>query len=463
MSKPTLRFLGATGTVTGSRYLLEVEGKRILVDCGLFQGFKELRDRNRKPFPVPADTIDAILLTHAHLDHSGYLPALVRDGYRGPIISSLGTAELCSLLLPDSAHLLEEEAARAKRKKYSKHNNPTPLYTEQDAELALSLFRTVEFGEVVEVVPGVKATFSHAGHILGASQLHIELVELVETKPVETTTLHFTGDLGRVDDILMNGPAPYEGSDILITESTYGDREHPHMDAEAELQPILKRVLERGGVVVIPAFAVGRSQALMLIVSRLMAKGAIPTVPVFVNSPMATSATEMYQRHRDEHRVDGEEFVRMYDSARLVKTVEESKKLNERKGPMVIIAASGMMTGGRVLHHVVAFGEDPNNAILLSGYQAGGTRGRLLSEGAETLRIFGHDIPIRAEVVQLASMSGHADASQVIDWMRTAPTPPTQVFVTHGEPASSDALRFRIQDELHWNVRVPADGETVDL
>jgi metallo-beta-lactamase family protein len=453
-SAPTLRFLGATGTVTGSRYLLEVDGKRILVDCGLFQGYKELRERNRKPFPVPADTIDAILLTHAHLDHSGYLPAMVRDGYRGPIISSLGTAELCSLLLPDSAHLLEEEAARAKRKKYSKHNDPTPLYTEQDAELALSLFRTVEFGEVIEVVPGVKVTFSHAGHILGASQLHLEL---------GGRTLHFTGDLGRVDDILMNGPAPYEGSDILITESTYGDREHPLQDAGAELQPILSRVLGRGGVVVIPAFAVGRSQALMLIVSRLMAKGVIPTVPVFVNSPMATSATEMYERHRDEHRVDGEEFVRMYDSARLVKTVEESKKLNERKGPMIIIAASGMMTGGRVLHHVVAFGEDPNNAILLSGYQAGGTRGRLLSEGAQTLRIFGHDIPIRAEVMQLQSMSGHADASQIIDWMRTAPTPPKQVFVTHGEPDSADALRFRIQDELHWKVRVPSDGETVEL
>jgi metallo-beta-lactamase family protein len=289
---------------------------------------------------------------------------------------------------------------------------------------------------------------------LGASQLHLE---------VGGRSLHFTGDLGRVDDILMNGPAPYEGSDILITESTYGDREHPVQDAEAELQPVLKRVLERGGVVVIPAFAVGRSQALMLIVSRLMDKGAIPTVPVFLNSPMATSATEMYERHRDEHRVDGEEFVRMYDSARLVKTVEESKKLNERKGPMVIIAASGMMAGGRVLHHVVAFGEDPNNAILLSGYQAGGTRGRLLAEGAQTLRIFGRDVPIRAEVVALETMSGHADASQIIDWMRTAPTPPKQVFVTHGEPDSADALRFRIQDELHWNVRVPRDGEEVGL
>ncbi|MEN9751883.1 MAG: hypothetical protein RLZZ600_930, partial [Actinomycetota bacterium] len=288
-SAPTLRFLGATGTVTGSKYLIEAGGKRILVDCGLFQGYKELRERNREPFPVPPDTIDAVLLTHAHLDHSGYIPALVREGFRGPILCTQGTAELCSLLLPDSAHLLEEEAERAKRKKYSKHNNPTPLYTEEDVDRALAQFRTVKFDETVEVEPGITVRFSHAGHILGASQLHIELVE-----PVETTSLHFTGDLGRVDDILMNGPAPYEGSDILVTESTYGDREHPAQDPEAELQPVLKRVLERGGVVVIPAFAVGRSQALMLIISRLMAKGAIPTVPVYLNSPMATSATEMY-------------------------------------------------------------------------------------------------------------------------------------------------------------------------
>lgn len=452
--RATLQFLGATGTVTGSRYLLEVGGKRILVDSGLFQGYKELRERNWENFPVPPDTIDYVLLTHAHLDHSGYLPALVREGFRGQIIASEGTAELASIMLPDSAHLLEEEAERAARKRYSKHVHPKPLYTVEDAERTLGKFRTVKFGEPYEVVPGVTATFEHAGHILGASQLHLD---------VAGTTLHFTGDLGRVDDMLMIPPTPYEGSDILITESTYGDRKHPIANAEAELGPILKRVLERGGTVVIPAFAVGRAQALMLVVSRLIGKGTIPKVPVFINSPMAVSATEFYERHRNEHKVDMAEFEAMYEVAHLVKSVEESKALNERKDAKIIIAASGMMTGGRVLHHVVAFGEDPKNAILLSGYQAGGTRGRLLSEGAETLRIFGRDVPINAEVVQLESMSAHADASQIVDWMRSAPTPPKQVFVTHGEPESSDALRWRIQNELGWNVRVPHPGETVQL
>lgn len=455
--RATLKFLGATGTVTGSRYLLEAGGRRILIDCGLFQGYKELRERNWDVFDVPPDTIDFVLLTHAHLDHGGYIPRLVREGFRGQIIASEGTAELASIMLPDSAHLLEEEAERAARKKYSKHAHPKPLYTVEDADLALARFRTVKFGEPHEVVPGVTATFLHAGHILGASQLRLTLVEPVDT------SIHFTGDLGRVDDMLMIPPTPYEGSDILITESTYGNRVHPVQDAEAELAPVLKRVLERGGTVVIPAFAVGRAQALQLVISRLFAKGAIPKVPVYLNSPMAVSATEFYERHRGEHKVDPAEFEAMYEVAHLVKSVEESKRLNENKAAKIIIAASGMMTGGRVLHHVVAFGEDPKNAILLSGYQAGGTRGRLLSEGAETLRIFGRDVPIRAEVVQLESMSAHADAKQIVEWMRTAPTPPTQVYVTHGEPDSSDALRWRIQNELGWPVRVPHPGETVQL
>jgi len=452
--RASLQFLGATGTVTGSRYLLEVGGKRILVDCGLFQGYKELRERNWEDFPVPPDTIDYVLLTHAHLDHSGYIPALVRDGFRGQIIASEGTAELASLMLPDSAHLLEEEAERAARKRYSKHVQPRPLYTVEDAERALGMFRTVRFGEPHEVVPDVTATFLHAGHILGASQLHLDAAG---------TSIHFTGDLGRVDDVMMIPPTPYEGSDILITESTYGNRTHPQIDAEAELGPVLKRVLERGGTVVIPAFAVGRSQALMLTISRLLAKGEIPKVPVFINSPMAVSATEFYERHRGEHKLEAAEFEAMYEVAHMVRTVDESKALNERKDAKIIIAASGMMTGGRVLHHVVAFGEDPKNAILLSGYQAGGTRGRMLAEGAPTLRIFGRDVPIRAEVVQLESMSAHADAAQIVEWMRTAPTPPKQVYVTHGEPDSADALRWRIQNELNWNVRVPHPGERIEL
>ncbi len=453
-SGSTLRFLGATGTVTGSRYLLESGGSRVLVDCGLFQGYKELRERNREEFPVDPATIDAVVLSHAHLDHSGYVPALVRDGFKGNIITSEGTAELCSLLLPDSAHLLEEEAERAGRKGYSTHAHPLPLYTADDAELALSRFRTAPFDTAIEVAPGVRVTFVPAGHILGASQVRVE---------IGGKTVHFTGDLGRADDPLMLPPREFAGADVLVTESTYGDRAHPHVDPMAELQPVLSRVLGRGGVVVIPAFAVGRSQALLLHISRLMNAGSIPTVPVYLNSPMAVNATHMYEAHREEHRVEGSEFIEMYDIAHLVKTVDESKALNERHGPMIIVAASGMMTGGRILHHVVAFGQDEKNAILLSGYQAGGTRGAYLAAGERSLRIFGADVPIRAEVVALASMSGHADADQIIEWMRHAPTPPAQTFVTHGEPAASDRLRQRIANELHWNARVPHPGEEVAL
>ena len=450
----TLRFLGATGTVTGSRYLIESAGKRILVDCGLFQGYKELRLRNRAEFPVPPDTIDLVLLTHAHLDHSGYLPALVKNGFRGDIVASLGTAELCSLLLPDSAHLLEEEAEHARGKAWSKHANPEPLYTAEDAEAALARFRTIEFNAPMPVGPNMTVRFTHAGHILGASQLHLE---------VAGRSIHFTGDLGRDDDALMKPPAPFEGADILVTESTYGDRTHANVDPEAELEPVLSRVLTRGGVVVIPAFAVGRSQALLLHIERLMAAGRIPEVPVYLNSPMAVNASQMYQQHPAEQRVSPEEFDRMYDRARMVRTVDESKALNERHGPMIIVSASGMMTGGRILHHVVAFGEDPNNAILLTGYQAAGTRGAYLAEGASTVRIFGRDVPIRAEVMQLESMSGHADAPGIIEWMKTSPRSPEMTYVTHGEPDSAQALATRIGRDLGWKTRVPNSGETIDL
>lgn len=450
----TLKFLGGTETVTGSKYLIESAGTRILVDCGLFQGYKSLRERNREPFPVPPDTIDVVLLTHAHLDHSGYVPALVRDGFRGHIISTTGTAELCSILLPDSAHLLEEEASHAVRKGYSKHTPPTPLYTIQDVEQALSQFRTARFDEVLEIAPGITATFLPAGHILGASQLHIE---------VAGTSLHFTGDLGRQHDPLMKPPRSYEGSDILIAESTYGNRSHPNIDPEKELGPALKPVLDRGGVVVIPAFAVGRTQGLMLHIWRLMDQGLIPRVPIYVNSPMAASATRMYHKHQEEHTIPAEEFDAVYDVAHMVGTVEESKALNEKHGPMIIIAASGMMTGGRVLHHLVAFGEDPNNAIVLSGYQAGGTRGAYLAAGERTLRIFGRDVPIRADVIQLQSMSGHADADEMLAWMKTAPHAPTMTYITHGEIDAADRMRWRVASELKWNVRAPHHGEEIDL
>jgi metallo-beta-lactamase family protein len=456
MERPqnSLSFLGATETVTGSRYLIESAGKRVLVDCGLFQGYKNLRLKNWQEFPVPPDTIDFVLITHAHLDHSGYVPALVKHGFRGKVLMTTGTAELCEIMWRDSAHLLEEEAERANRKGYSKHKPAKPLYNQDDVERALDRVNTVQFDKEVEITGGIRAKFIHAGHILGAAQLQLT---------VNGKVIHFSGDLGRESDPLLNPPAALEACDILVTESTYGDKTHPRIDPELELKPILKKVLERAGTVVIPAFAVGRTQALMLHTYRLMKRGEIPEVPIFVNSPMAENVTSMYHRHKEEHRIDLEEFDAMYSVAKMVHSVEESKELNDRRGAKIIIAASGMMTGGRVLHHVVAYGQDPKNAILISGYQAGGTRGRLLAEGATSLRIFGQDVPIKAEVFQLETLSGHADAAELIAWMKTAPRPPKQTYVTHGEPSASDRMRFRIENELGWSARAPFDREVIDL
>ena len=456
MGKPqhSLQFLGATGTVTGSKYLIESGEQRILVDCGLFQGVKELRQRNWRDLGVPAESIDFVLLTHGHLDHAGYVPRLVKQGFRGDIVCTVGTAELLSVMWPDSAHLLAEEAAFANRHGTSKHKPALPLYDLDDVNQALSQIRTAEFEQELPLGPSISARFSHAGHILGAAQLRLT---------VAGTTVHFSGDLGRDSDALMNPPADYPGSDILITESTYGDRLRPPVDSESELGAAIAPVLERGGVVVIPAFAVGRAQTLLLHIWRLFAEGRLPRVPVYLNSPMALSVTEMYRRHREEHRVEPEQLNDIYDFAHMVSSVEESKALNERHGPMIIIAASGMMTGGRVLHHLIAFAPNPNNAIVLAGYQAAGTRGQLLADGAESLRIFGHDVAIGAQVIQLHTMSAHADADELIDWMRAADTPPRMTYVTHGEPVAADRLRYRIEHELGWSARVPHDHELIDL
>lgn len=450
----SLQFLGAAGTVTGSRYLVESGGHRVLVDCGLSQGYKQLRERNWAPFPVDPASIDAVVLTHAHLDHSGYLPALVRQGFRGRIHCTHGSVALCALLLPDSGHLQEESAKYAARKGYSKHKEPLPLYTEEDARKSLRQLRGHDHGEEFEVIPGIRARFHPAGHIIGAAHVSMD---------VHGQRLHFSGDLGRQNESLMNPPSPLPACDVLVCESTYGDREHVRIDQEAELAPIVRRVAARGGVIVIPAFAVGRAQALMLHLARLRERGDIPRVPVYLNSPMAVDATRIYHSHHDEHHVPDEECRLMYEAATFVNSVEESKALNQQRGPMIIISASGMITGGRVLHHIQAFGVDHRNAILLAGYQAGGTRGAALAQGARTLRMFGREVPIRAEVIQLEGFSGHADATELLDWMRSAPQAPRVVYVTHGEPDAADALRARIQRELGWHVRVPEHLEKVSL
>ena len=451
--QPSLTFLGATGTVTGSRYLVEQGRRRILIDCGLFQGFKQLRLRNWNPFPVPPESISDVLLTHAHLDHSGYLPALVRNGFRGKIHATPSTTELCGLLLPDSGHLQEEEARYARRKAFSKHRDPQPLYTLDDAKAALGHFDPVSFDTALDMGDGISARFIPAGHLLGAASIRLT---------IDGRVLHFSGDVGRPTDPMMRSPDRFSGADILVTESTYGNRTHPSVDAEAELAEVINKVVGRGGTILVPAFAVGRVQGVMLQIARLRERGEIPDMPVYLNTPMGANATDIYHRHHGEHRVSRDDCKAMFDLAERVRTVEESKALNRLTTPKIIIYASGMLTGGRILHHVVSFGQDPKNAIVLSGFQAGGTRGAALVQGKRTLRIFGDEIPIRAEVIQLEGLSGHADADELLAWMGKA-KPPQMTYVTHGEPDAADALRFRIEHELGWDVRVPEHLERVSI
>ncbi|MET4589603.1 MBL fold metallo-hydrolase [Arthrobacter sp. 754] len=451
---PKLRFLGATDTVTGSRYLIQSGGRRILVDCGLFQGYKVLRDRNRVPFPVSPASIDAVILTHAHLDHTGYVPALVRDGFRGPVYATQGTTELCTLLLPDSGYLQEEEARYADHRGSSQHHPPMPLYTAEDAVRSLNSFKTREFDAPFPVGDGIEATFLPAGHILGAAQIHLNL---------GGRSVHFTGDLGRANDPLMYPPRDLEAVDVLVTESTYGNRAHPSGSPEEELGGIITRVAKRNGVIMIAAFAVGLAETVLLHLSRLMRKDAIPHIPVYLNSPMAIDASGMYQRHREEHRLERHEFEAMYKLATPVRSADDSKLLNLRGGPMIILSASGMLTGGRILHHLENYGPDPRNAIILSGYQAPGTRGASLAAGARQLRIYGRDIRIGAEVIQMEGLSAHADADELIRWMHAAPTAPAMTYITHGEADSSDTIRTRIKRELGWKARVPEYLESVSL
>jgi metallo-beta-lactamase family protein len=449
-----LTFLGASGTVTGSQYLLESGGRRVLIDCGLFQGYKQLRLRNRAPPPYKPADIDAVVLTHAHLDHSGMLPRLVSLGFRNTIYCTHGTRELCRVLLPDSGRLQEEDAVFANRHGFSKHKPALPLYTELEAESCLRQLRGVDFRRAVEVARDIRVEFLPAGHLLGAAFVRISTPEGVIT---------FSGDLGRPHDPVMNPPERPGRTDYLVTESTYGDRTHPAIDAEAELLDWLKPACERKGVVVIPAFAVGRTQTLLLLLARLRARNAIPDVPMFMDSPMAIDATALYRQFRAEHRVGEEECRRMCSAAGITTTPEASKALDQRAGPMIILSASGMATGGRVVHHLKAFVGDERNLVLLAGFQAGGTRGAALVNGATTIRMHGQEFPVRAQVGQLQASSSHADADELLGWMRGFPEGPRAVFVTHGEAGASDALRQRIERELGWPAIVPEQGATHDL
>jgi metallo-beta-lactamase family protein len=450
-----IRFLGATGTVTGSKYLLETGEARILVDCGLFQGYKQLRLRNWAELPVDPASIDAVVLTHAHLDHSGYLPLLVRSGFRGKVYTSEATRDLCALLLPDSGRLLEEEAEYANRKGYSKHHPALPLYSEADAGVALRSLSVVPFRQRFKVAEGIYAELFPAGHMLGAAIVQIHACDRVIT---------FSGDLGRPHDPILVAPAFVPPTDYLLVESTYGNRTHDPADPDLLLADVIRTTAARGGVTIIPSFAVGRAQALMYAVHRLKQSGAIPAVlPVYLNSPMAADTTAIYRHHRNLHRLSGHECDAMCSAAHIVNSPEESRRLNEQHVPMVIIAASGMATGGRVLHHLKAFAPDPRNTILFAGFQAGGTRGAAMLDGVDSIKIFGEYVPVRAQVRQIENLSAHADGPEIVDWMSRLGTAPKMTFITHGEPDAAEGLRQRIDQRLGWPTTVPEYGATVQL
>ncbi|EWS57057.1 MULTISPECIES: MBL fold metallo-hydrolase [Methylibium] len=449
-----LQFLGATGTVTGSKYLLRHEGATLLVDCGLFQGYKQLRLRNWAPLPVPAAGVDAIVLTHAHIDHSGYVPLLARQGFKGKVYCSEATYELCRILLPDSGHLQEEEAEYANRRGYSKHKPALPLYTREDAERCLKQFVPRPYGTSWSPVPGLQARLDPSGHMLGSAFVKID---------DGRRSILFSGDIGRPNDLVLAAPTRVPGADYAVVESTYGDRQHEASDPLLKLGEVINRTAARGGVVVIPAFAVGRAQSLMYCIHLLKERGVIHHLPVYLDSPMATDATRIYHAHRGEHRLSPEQCDAMCHAATIVNKPDDSRALSARRGPMVIISASGMATGGRVVHHLKAFAPDRRNTILFAGYQAGGTRGAAILQGAASVRIHGEEVPIHAEVASLPSLSAHADAAEILQWLRGFDAPPTQTFVTHGEPAAADAMRSRIEHELGWSCRVPDYLETVEL
>ncbi|HZD26144.1 MAG TPA: MBL fold metallo-hydrolase [Alphaproteobacteria bacterium] len=450
-----LSFLGAAGTVTGSKYLIDTGEHRLLVDCGLFQGFKTLRLKNWAPLPVRPESIDTVVLTHAHIDHSGYLPLLARHGFRGKVICTDATFDLCKVLLPDSGFLQERDAEFANKHGFSKHRPALPLYTELDAQVALKHFTPVTFDEDVSLPGGLTARFRRGGHILGAA-----IVELWN----ERRRIVFSGDLGRPDNPVMPDPTPIPAADYLVVESTYGDRRHPTDDPEALLAKVVNRTAGRGGTVLIPAFAVGRSQLILYHLHRLKQAGRIPAdLPVYLDSPMAIDASEIFRRHPEDHRLSAQEATAVCRTARYVHTAEESKVLDQRRMPMVLISASGMATGGRVLHHLKHFAPDRRATILFTGFQAGGTRGASLVGGAQRVKIHGDYVPVRAEVLNLTMLSAHADADEIMGWLRHFEVPPRRCFVTHGEPPAADALRHRIEEELGWPCLVPEQGQRVGL
>jgi metallo-beta-lactamase family protein len=457
-----VKFLGGTGTVTGSRFLLDIGNFRLLFDCGLFQGLKELRLRNWEPFPVDASSINAVVISHAHIDHTGYLPRLVKEGFNGPIYCTRPTADLMEIMLLDSAKLQEEEASFAYEKGYSKHANPQPLYTTKDAESVFGLLSRHDYGENIKVSDSIEFVYRDAGHLLGSA-----ITELFIKGDTQTKKIVFSGDLGRNHDIMLRPPAPVDHADILFIESTYGNKDNPALDPAADLERILKETFARNGVVLIPAFAVGRTQVLLYYLHQLMENDRIPDVPVYIDSPMAISATYLYYRYPEYHKVkfNQSEFARKLETNMLmfVKTSQHSKSLNNIKNNAIIISSSGMMTGGRILHHLYHRLPNPQDTIIVAGYQAEGTRGRKLVDKEPTIRIFGEEVPVKCHVENMTSLSGHADKEELFQWMNNFKESPKMVFTVHGEKSNLDVYTKAIRERLNWNVLQPAYLESVDL
>lgn len=449
-----LTFLGGAGTVTGSKHLLTHGQHRILIDCGLFQGLKNLRELNWAALPIEPPSIDAVVLTHAHLDHSGYLPKLVREGFKGRIFATAATRDVADLILKDSGHIQEKDAEYANRKGFSKHKPALPLYGVRDAERALELFSTVRFGQPIQLPGGATLTFRRAGHILGAASASIAW---------GGRQVIFSGDLGRYGDPVMPDPESLSNADYIIVESTYGNRVHEPGDTTELLGAVIDRTVQRGGTVVIPAFAVGRAQSLLYHLWKLKTAGRLSNVPIYLDSPMAIDATDLLHAHRADHRLPPEVCAAICGIATYTRDVEGSKSITASPYPKVVISASGMATGGRVLHHLKAFASDRRHTILFAGYQAAGTRGRAMLQGVREVRIHGQWIPIRAEVDELSMLSAHADANELLRWLSGFRHRPSRVFIVHGEPDASEALRLRIDKDLGWDATVPRQDQAFDL
>lgn len=454
---PTLTFLGAARTVTGSKHLLDVDGQRILFDCGLFQGLKELRQRNWSPLPVPPETIDAVVLTHAHIDHTGWLPRLVAQGFKGPVYCTEGTADLCRLVLPDAAHLQEEDAKFANKRGFSKHHPALPLYTEADAAEALSRLRRCKFSQNVTIGKGLEAEFINAGHLLGSAYV------LVTRTDRSGGRILFGGDLGRYSRPILPDPSPGVEADVLLVESTYGDRLHAPEDNGEKLARIINETFARRGKVIVPAFAIGRVEELLYWLFKLEDEDRLPRLPIYVDSPMAIKGIEYYASRADELDPEIAAMRRKLPRFTSINSARESKALVENDAPAVIIASSGMASGGRVVHHLFAGLPDARNTVLFVGYQAAGTRGRVLVDGAQHVKMFGQHVPVHARIEKIDGMSSHADAGEIVRWLRTFPKAPKTTYLVHGEVVAQDALKARIVKELGWKVEIPTHGQKVDL